>query len=122
MLWTYVPSVRAPTSICPVGWGHRIQWLHLCREVRPPPTECPGYDSKQSDGKILVMLELWGMQSTPSLLSLPGPLWPSMVAPDLVLFMSQIELKCILMLNWTTWNRTILTFKLCSYAKLNCLK
>ena len=28
------------------------------------------------------MLELWGMQSTPSLPSLPGPLWPGMVAPD----------------------------------------
>ncbi len=28
------------------------------------------------------MLELWGMQSTPSLPSFPGPLWPRMVAPD----------------------------------------
>ena len=28
------------------------------------------------------MLELWGMQSTPSLPSLPGPLWPGVVAPD----------------------------------------
>ena len=22
---------------CPVGWGCRIHWLHICREVRPPP-------------------------------------------------------------------------------------
>ena len=22
---------------CPVGWGCRIHWLHLCRGVRPPP-------------------------------------------------------------------------------------
>ena len=29
------------------------------------------------------MLELWGMQSTPLLLSLPGPLWPGVVAPDM---------------------------------------
>ena len=28
------------------------------------------------------MLELWGIRSTPSLPSLPGPLWPGVVAPD----------------------------------------
>ena len=28
------------------------------------------------------MLDLWGMLSTTSLPSLPGPLWPGMVAPD----------------------------------------
>ena len=28
------------------------------------------------------MLELWGMRSTPLLPSLPGPLWPGVVAPD----------------------------------------
>ena len=28
------------------------------------------------------MLELWGMRSTPSLPSLPGPPWPGVVAPD----------------------------------------
>ena len=38
------------------------------------------------------MLELWGMQSTPSLPSLPGTLWPGVVAPDSVLSMGQIEL------------------------------
>ena len=30
---------------------------------------------KQSDGEAPVMLELWKMRSTPSLLSLPCPLW-----------------------------------------------
>ena len=30
--------------------------------------ECPEYDTKQSDGEIPVMLELWGMWSTLSLL------------------------------------------------------
>ena len=30
------------------------------------------YDAKQSDGEAPVMLELWGMQSTPSLTSLTG--------------------------------------------------
>ena len=28
------------------------------------------------------MLELWGMRNTPLLSSLPGPLWPGVVAPD----------------------------------------
>ena len=36
--------------------------------------KCPAYDTKQSDGKVPVMLELWGMRSTPSLPLLPGPL------------------------------------------------
>ena len=47
-----------------------------------PLNKCPGYDTKQSDGEVLVMLGLWGMQSTPSLLLFPAPLWPRMVAPD----------------------------------------
>ena len=52
-----------------------------------PTNECPGYDTKQSDGKVPVMLGLWGMRSTPSLPLLPGPLWPSVVAPDRALSM-----------------------------------
>ena len=43
------------------------------------------YDTKQSDGETLVILELGGIWSTPSLLSLPGPLWPGVVAPERVL-------------------------------------
>ena len=50
--------------------------------VRPTPNECPRYDTKQSDGEVLVMLELWGMHSILSLPSLPGPLWPGVVVPD----------------------------------------
>ena len=34
------------------------------------------------------------MQSTPSLPSLSGPLWPGVVAPERVLSMGQIELAC----------------------------
>ena len=52
--------VSFPVYVSPVGG--RIHQLHLCREVRPPHSECPIYDIKQSDGKALV-LELWGMQS-----------------------------------------------------------
>ena len=38
------------------------------------------------------MLELWGIQSTLLWPSLPGPLWPGVVAPDSVLSLGQIEL------------------------------
>ena len=69
---------------CPVGRGSRIHRLHLCRGVRHPhpPNGCPGYDTKQSDGEVPVMLLLWGMRSTPSLPLFPGPLWPRVVEPD----------------------------------------
>ena len=36
---------------CPVGWGCRIH----------SSNECSGYDTKQSDGEVPVILELWGM-------------------------------------------------------------
>ena len=49
--------------------------------------KCPGYDNKLSDGEVPAMLELWGMRSTPSLSSLPGPFWPGVVAPDRALSM-----------------------------------
>ena len=66
--------------------------VSLQRVKTTPLNECPGYEIKQSDGEASVMLELWGMWSTPLLLSLLGSLWPGVVAPDRVLFMGQIEL------------------------------
>ena len=130
------PHKTQPTN-CPVDWSCRIHWLHLCKEVRPPSTnEYPGYDTKQSDGEVPVILELWGMRGTPSLLSLSDPLWPGMVAPDSHIYgPNRTKLctyaklncltsncfwhwNCVLMLNWTVWNRT----KLCTHAKMNCLK
>ena len=59
----------------------RLQSL-IFGEREVPLNECPGYDTKQSDGEVPAMLELWGIQSTPSLPSLPSPLWLSVVAPD----------------------------------------
>ena len=72
---------------CPVGWGCRIHRLLLCRGLRPPPQWVSCYDTKQSNGEVPVMLELWRMWSIPSLPLLPGPLWPGVVAPDRALSM-----------------------------------
>ena len=60
--------------------------LLLCRGLRPP-NECPVYDTKQSDDEVAAEMELWRMRSTPSIPSLPGPLWPGAVAPDRALSM-----------------------------------
>ena len=53
------------------------------------------------------MLKLWGMWNSPLLPWLLGPFGPGMVATDRALSMGQIEQNCVLMLNWTTWNRTV---------------
>ena len=108
--------------VSPVGWGCRIHQLHLCRWVRPPPYKFPGYETKQSDGEAPLMVELWGLRSNPSVQSLPSPLWPGVVASDRVRSIGQVELNCVLTLNWIVWKRTVLIFKLHTYAKLNVLK
>ena len=66
------------------SWGGGLKNIPTAslQRGKTPPNECPGYDTKQSDGEVPSMLELWGMQSTPSLPLLPGPLWPGVVAPD----------------------------------------
>ena len=56
------------------------------------------------------LLELWGMQNTTSLPSLPGPLWSRVVALYRALSMGQIELNCVLILNLIVKNRNVLTF------------
>ena len=52
----------------------------------------PGYDIKQSDGEVPVMLELWEMLNMPSTPLLPGSLWPGEVASDKALSPDQIQL------------------------------
>ena len=48
--------------------------LFMAQTSETPSNECPGYETKQSDGETPVILERWGMWSTPSLSSLTGPL------------------------------------------------
>ena len=89
----YKQYTKIKTIFYPVSLGYRIHQLLLCRGERssPPRNECPGYNTKQSDGDIPVMLELWGMWNTPSLPSLPDHLWPVVV--------TQVEQNCVLMQN-----------------------
>ena len=72
----------------------------ISAEGEDSPNECP-------EGDAPVMLKLWGIRSISSLPSPPGQLWSRWVAPDRVLSMGQIELNCVLMLNWIVWNRTV---------------
>ncbi len=98
------------------------------------------------------MLELWGMQSAPSLPSPRstltwngntwlGPIygsnrtklhtyaklnclkWNYLCMLNLVVWNRTVfDIETVLTLNWIVWNRTVLTFKLRTYDKLNCLK
>ena len=61
--------------------------------------ECPAEDTKQSDCEAPVLVDIWGMRSTPSLPSLPDPLWAGVEAPRMVLSMGQIEVNCVIILN-----------------------
>ena len=94
----------------PVGWVSKIHRLPLCWRIRPHSNECPGYDTKQFDCEVPVMLLLWWMQTSPLLPLLLGQLWHRVVAPDRALFMGQIELNYVLMVNWIIWNRTVFIF------------
>ena len=57
------------------------------------------------------MLELWGMWSISLLPLLPVPVWPGVVAPDMVLHMGQIELNCVLRLYRIVLYRTVYIYK-----------
>ena len=64
----------------------------ISAEKEEPYNEYPGYDTKHSNSGALVMHGIWEIWCTNSLPSLPGPLWPGVVALDSVLSMVQIDL------------------------------
>ena len=74
-----------------VDWGCRIHRLYL------GTNECRDMISNNA----VVMLQLWGMRSTPSLPLLPGSLWPGVVAPHKVLSLSN---RTVWHLNWVQTN------------------
>ena len=108
----YYPILFLQQVGCPVSWGCRIHWRHHCWGQDPPPKCVLDMTLNKNDGEVPIMQEVWGMQSTSSLPLLPDPLWAGVVAPDRVLSMGQIELNCVLMLNWIDWNRSVLKFML----------
>ena len=65
------------------------------------------------------------MWSTPSLLSLPGLLWPGVVAPDKGPIYGLNRTNSILMsnwivwVNWIAWNGSVFTIK--PYLHWNCV-
>ena len=84
------------TLFLPIIFFHKFTSHFFFRLFSAVDTATAGYDTKQSDEEVPVMLEFWGMRSTPSFLSLPGSLWPEVVAPDRLLFMGWIELTAYL--------------------------
>ena len=104
--WLICNEIMPNQTNYPVSWDCWIHQLHLCWGVRHPTNVFPGYDTKQCNSEVPVMLELWEMRSTPLLPSLSGPLLPRVVAPDRVLSMGQLELNRVLMLNRIVWNVT----------------
>ena len=114
MRWIYEYQIHMKVSYFYVTLSGLLKCItdKSCRGVRPPYKK-PGYDTKQSDGEVPVMLELRGMRSTPSLPSLPGPLLPGVLAldksliyglnrtkPRLLEFTVFLYLNCLFMLNW----------------------
>ena len=89
--WTGIPHSPVSASDCLSYPGHSLGESYPTAEM-------------QSDSEASVMLELWGMRSTPLFQSLPGRLLLRVVAPDRVLSMDQIELNCVITLNWIVWN------------------
>ena len=52
------------------------------------PNKCPGYNIKTFDGEAPVLENM----EYPFITTLPGPLWPRVIALDRVLSVGQIEL------------------------------
>ena len=74
-------TLRTEISAGPVDWGWEIHQLHLCRGVKLP----------QQVSWIWHEI-IW---------------WWSFSNADRVFSMCQIELNCVLMLNWIVWCRTV---------------
>ena len=107
-----VRTFNSPTENWPVALGWRIHRLILCKGLRLPssPNDCSGYNTKQFNSEVL---EYSFIVFAP---------WSILARSDWALWVKYVELNCVLMLNWIAWNWTVLTFKLRTYAKLNCLK
>ena len=100
---------------CSVSWGCRIYQLHLCRGVRFPQrvSWIWHYTIWWSGSSNVVAL---GNAEYLIISMAPSQLLPGVLAGNWVPSKGQIELNCVLIQNWITWNRTVLTFK-CVWTK-----
>ena len=58
---------------CPVSWGYRIHWLHLCKGVRPPPKRVSWYMTLNN---LMVRLQqCWSFGECRVPLHCHGPEW-----------------------------------------------
>ena len=74
---------------------------------KTPTNECPGYDTRQSDGEVLVMLGLWVIWSTLHCHCSQCHSSKECFSYDRALSMGSIELNCIHILNWIGWIRNV---------------
>ena len=79
-------------SRCPSRLGLQNTPTASQQSGKTPPLSVQDMAYKHSNSESEVMLELWETRNTPSLPSLPGSLWPGMVASDRVRSIGQIEL------------------------------
>ena len=109
---------------CPVGWSGKIHRLHTCRRIRLPSQWVSWNNTKQFDGEVPVMLELWGTRSPPLLpLLRNGSTWSDPIyrlnRTSCILMLNWIVWIRTVWLNWIAWNRNVFTIKL--YLHLNCV-
>ena len=88
------------TILCPVDWGLLNTPTASLQRDKTNPNECPGHDTKQFDGEVPLMLKFLRNTEYP-----------------FHCHHSRSTLQ-----NWIIWNRTVLTIKLSTYTKRNCLK
>ena len=94
-----LPSLSYPRAVWPSLLGPLNTLTASLQKGTTPSTSVQDMTLKKSDGEVPVMLELWGMQNTLHCYR-SGSTWPGVAAPDRSLSMGQIELNCVIMLNW----------------------
>ena len=65
-VWRHLLSVDASGSYLDQSDEAEEYTDCISIEVYDSPNDFPGYDTKQSDGEASLIMELWGMRSTPS--------------------------------------------------------
>ena len=88
--WTVVSPFSLLLTLSSAQSAGAVEYTDCISAENKTPTH-PTIVLDMTLSNLMVRL-LWGMRITPSMPSLPGPLWPRVVAPERVLSMGQIEL------------------------------